>query len=114
MVTDQLLQEIEAGEGLTLAQAAKRLPCTRLGKPVTIGCVWRWVLDGARLPDGQRVRLEACRLAGKWITSPGAIRRFILAQTPDVTAERPALPRSALARQRASERAAEKLKQLGV
>jgi hypothetical protein len=115
MVTDQLLQEIEAGEGLTLTQAAKRLPRTRQGKPVTLGCVWRWVLNGVWLPGGgQRLRLEACRLAGKWITTPGAIRRFILGQTPNLDGERPLMPRSASARQRASERAAKELERQGV
>ena len=37
---------------------------------------------GVKGPGGQRVKLEAARLAGKWITTPAAIGRFVEAQTP--------------------------------
>jgi hypothetical protein len=36
---------------LSLDQAAKRLPPGRNGAPVSLACVLRWVLRGARGPD---------------------------------------------------------------
>jgi hypothetical protein len=76
---------------LSLAQAAARLPSFRLGKPVNASTVWRWINDGVKLPDGTTVRLEAVRLAGRWLTSAEALARFADAQTPHAkrTAELP-------------------------
>jgi hypothetical protein len=82
MLTDQLLSEIEAGQGETLTRAARRVPRTRQDKPVTLGCLFRWLTTGIIGPDGRRVYLEAARLGGRWVTSPAAIRRFVAAQTP--------------------------------
>jgi hypothetical protein len=82
MLTDQLLEEIQAGEGQTLSSAARLVPRTRQDKPVGMPCLFRWVTAGVIGPDGSRIRLEAARLAGRWITTAGAIRRFVLAQTP--------------------------------
>jgi hypothetical protein len=82
MLTDQLLEEIEAGQGETLTIAARRLPRTRKNKPVTLSCLFRWIMTGVIGLDGQRVYLEAARLAGRWVTTPKAIRRFVAAQTP--------------------------------
>lgn len=111
-MSDLLLDEIDKGEGETLAQLAKRVPRTRQGKPVTLSCILRWVLDGARGPDGRRIKLEAVRLAGRWVSSPGALRRFILEQTP--ADGRLPHPRTPGHRQRASERAAKMLEQAGI
>jgi hypothetical protein len=41
MLTNQLLEEIEAGQGETLTRAARRVPRTRQDKPVTLGCLIR-------------------------------------------------------------------------
>lgn len=111
-MSDLLLDEIDKGEGETLTQLAKRVPRTRQGRPVTLSCLLRWVLNGARGPSGSRVKLEAVRLAGRWVSSPGALRRFILAQTP--FADQSLLLRTPGRRQRASERAARKLEQAGI
>jgi hypothetical protein len=97
---DLLLDEIQAGEGLSLSRLARLCPATRRlsevdgdGKPiagtqtlrpVSLACVLRWVIDGVKLDDGTCVRLAAVRLAGKWISSAGALRRFIQAQTPAI------------------------------
>lgn len=81
-MSQQLLQEISAGHGLSLTQLARRLPSSRRGRPVSLSCVLRWILDGARDNSGQRIRLEAARLAGKWISTPQALARFMAAQTP--------------------------------
>jgi hypothetical protein len=113
MLTDQLLQEIEAGQGETLTHAARRVPRTRQDKPVTLGCLIRWVSRGVKGPDGERIRLEAARLAGRWVTTPGAIRRFVEAQTPR-DAECAPTKRPPGRRRRASERAAKELERAGI
>jgi hypothetical protein len=113
MLTDQLLQEIEAGQGETLVRAARRVPRTRQDRPVTLSCLLRWIMTGVVGFDGQRIRLEAARLAGRWITTPGAISRFIRAQTPRRD-ENPSGPQPPAVRRRASERAARELARLGV
>lgn len=110
----RLLDEISQGYGKSLAQAAKLCPSSRRGRPVTLSCLLRWVLEGIRGPDGNRVRLEAARLAGRWITTPQAITRFIQAQTPALDSERGITPRSPSARQRANERAQRELDKTGI
>jgi hypothetical protein len=114
MLTEELLHEIEAGQGETLTRAARRVPRSRQDRPVTLSCLLRWVMSGVIGPGGRRIRLEAARLAGKWVTTPGAIRRFVEAQTPRVEAEKAPAPRSSTKRQRASERAGQQLDSLGI
>jgi hypothetical protein len=115
MLTDQLLEEIQAGEGQTLTSAARLVPRTRQDRPVTLGCLFRWITAGVIGPDGNRVRLEAARLAGRWITSAGAIRRFVLAQTPhDATTESTPRQRTRRQRRRDGELVAKELESLGV
>src|SRR5262245_19029756 len=115
MLTNTLLKEIEAGQGETLTRAARRVPRTRQNKPVTQSCLFRWVTAGVVGPDGRRIKLEAARIAGKWVTTPGAIRRFVAAQTPNLTDTPLAAPppRSPIQRRRASEAAASKLERAG-
>jgi hypothetical protein len=114
MLTDRLLEEIEAGQARTLTQAARLVPRTRQDRPVSIGCLLRWVNPGVLGPDGQRIRLEAARLAGRWVTTPGAIRRFVQAQTPPLDGGPAPAPRSPGVRQRASERAGKELDRVGI
>jgi hypothetical protein len=76
--------------------------------------VLRWVLDGARGPSGERVRLEAARLGGRWLTSLEALRRFSERLTPSVGGDDPAAPRSPARRRRASEQAAKELGKAGI
>ena len=114
MLTDQLLEEIEAGQSETLTRAARRIPRTRLDRPVTLGCLVRWILNGVKGPTGDRVRLEAARLAGKWVTTPGAIRRFVAAQTPRLDGESAAAPRTPAQRSKAAEKAAKQLERAGI
>jgi hypothetical protein len=100
---------------LSLSQAARLLPPGRGDRPVTLSCVLRWVLRGARSPSGELVRLEAVRLGGRWITSRQALQRFTETLTPDLSGGQTApTPRSSGRRQRASERAARQLEQLGI
>jgi hypothetical protein len=64
--------------------------------------------------EGERIKLEGARLAGKWVTTPGAVRRFIEAQTPRLDGEQPPAPRSANARRRAAEQAGAELARQGI
>jgi hypothetical protein len=114
MLTTQLLEEIEAGLGEPLTRAARRVPRTRQDRPVTLSCLLRWITLGVIGPNGERIKLEAARLAGRWLTTPGAIRRFVAAQTPcqDTT---PITPRTGRGmRQRAAEQAGQQLDQMGI
>jgi hypothetical protein len=72
---------------LSLMQAATILPAGRCGRPVTLSCLLRWVKLGAKAPDGSRVRLDAVRLGGRWVTSREAIQRFAEALTPRLDAQ---------------------------
>jgi hypothetical protein len=106
--------EVLAGAGLNLGQAARRFPSYRESKPVNPSTVFRWITGGVRLPGGARVRLDAVRLGGRWLTSVQAIERFIAAQTPtfdDAAAARPPKKRP---RARAAERAAKELERIGI
>ena len=69
---------------ISLTQAARLLPPARNGRPVTLGCILRWIVQGAKNPAGKRVHLEAVRLGGRWITSKQALQRFAEALTPCV------------------------------
>jgi hypothetical protein len=95
---------------ISLSQAARMLPPGRRGRPVTLSCVLRWVLDGVRTPAGI-VRLEAIRLGGRWLTSIEAIERFADRQTPEFDRKLSPPPRSC---NRAAERAGKQLENLGI
>jgi hypothetical protein len=106
--------DLQAETVISLSQAARTLPPGRRGKPVTLSCVLRWVLNGVKGPSCEKVRLEAIRVGSRWLTSREAIQRFADRLTPRLDAASPALPRSAAQRQRASERAARELHRIGI
>jgi hypothetical protein len=106
--------DLSAESALSLSQAARLLPPSRRGRPATLSCLLRWVLDGVRTPDGRRVRLEAVRLGGRWLTSREALQRFAEAQTPALDSDIGPTYRTPAARQRASERAAAELERVGI
>jgi hypothetical protein len=114
MVTDQLLEEIAAGEGEKLTTLARRVPSYRSGKPATLSRLLRWAMHGVRGPGGERIRLEAAKLPGGWISTPQALARFVHRQTPRVDGEPPPKPRTPAARRRANERAARELDRAGI
>jgi hypothetical protein len=72
----------------------------------------RWILEGAKAPAGQKVKLEAVRIGHRWLTSLEAMDRFAAAQTPGLD-PRPT-PRSPAARRRAHERAERELEKSGI
>src|SRR5207248_1081375 len=76
-----VIAEILAGDGLSLAEAARVVPAFRSGKPTHTATLWRWAAKGVRLRDGTVVRLETCRIGGRQMTSRAALGRFIAAQT---------------------------------
>ena len=99
---------------IPLADAAKIVTPARSGKRTHLSTLLRWILVGAKAPDGTLVRLEAVRLGGRWVTSAQALQRFAERLTPraDIT-PRPAL-RTESRRRRASERAGADLERLGI
>jgi hypothetical protein len=109
-------------ETITLTEAAKLFPPSRRVKddngtftvrPVSFGCIFRWIAEGVKIPNGSVVRLEAVRVGGRWRTSKSAIRRFVERQTPRFD-DAPAMPRTMSARQRAAELAGRELAKSGI
>jgi hypothetical protein len=107
--------DLTAEKTFPLTQLLPLIPPGRNARRTHLSTVLRWILDGAPGPDGRRVKLEALRLGGRWVTSREAIQRFaerLTPQTGDAPASPP--PRTPGARRRAAERAANELEQLGV
>jgi hypothetical protein len=85
---------------LSLSEASARVPSFRAHHKTHVSTVVRWITKGALAPDGQRVRLQAARIGGRWITSVEALERFIHALTP--AAKSADTPRQPTSRQQAS------------
>jgi len=114
-----VIDEILAGDGLSLAQGAKLFPPARVGRPVNPSCLHRWATDGAKGPGGTIVKLEVCRIGCRLSTSRGAIRRFLLAmnQSAGDVQRQPTVQsrkRDRVRRHLLPEQVAEELRQLGV
>jgi len=99
---------------LSLASAAKLVPPARNGRRCHLSTILRWILRGAKAPDGTIVRLEACRVGSRWLTSREALQRFALALTPRLGGADGAAQRSAASQRRASEQAAVELDKMGL
>jgi hypothetical protein len=98
-----------------LAAACRLVPPARNGRMTHLSTLLRWILIGAKAPDGTRVRLEAARLGSRWVTSKEALQRFAERLTPrpcDTPVSPP--PRTPGQRRRASERAARSLEEAGI
>jgi hypothetical protein len=98
---------------LRLDEAAKLVPPSRRAKSTHISTILRWILNGARTPSGEIVRLEAYRCGSKWITSVEALQRFCERLTPSLGVS-PPVTRTAPARARANQRAARELEKHGI
>jgi hypothetical protein len=107
--------DLAAESPLSLAAAAQLVPAARRGKRTHLSTLLRWVLKGSRAPDGARVRLEAVRVGGRWVTSREALQRFADRLTPrlDEAVDAPEV-RIASRRRQASERAAAELERRGL
>jgi len=99
---------------ISLAQAARRFPPARQGRPLTPSAIWRWCRKGVKVPGVGTVYLECVRVSGRWLTSVEALSRFVAQQTPAMENDPPPAPRSPGRWQRASERAAEELGRQGI
>ena len=96
--------EILNGEKLIgLAAASKLLPGHRENSHIDSATVWRWITKGAKATGGKVVRLEACRVGSRWLTSAAAVTRFVTALTAASTSgsgEEGAVPASPAQRNR--------------
>ena len=112
MNEDAIRNEILGGDVLSIPQAAKLIPGSRTSNehadPAT---VWRWVTIGTKTPDGRIVKLGAVRLGGRWVTSKGALERYIKALTS--ATELAPVVRSDRERQRAADAANARLAAAG-
>jgi hypothetical protein len=63
------------------AEAARRLPALRGGKPVHATTLWRWATRGVRGRRGATIRLETLKVGGTTCTSDEALARFFRALT---------------------------------
>lgn len=77
----QVFKEIADGLGVSLQQAVHIFPASRLGRPTAKSTASRWIHQGVPTRTGEVVKLEAAKLSGRWVTSRGAIERFLAAQT---------------------------------
>jgi hypothetical protein len=100
---------------IPLYTAAGLIPPARNGKKTHLSTLLRWITRGAKAPSGERVRLEAVRLGGRWMTSREALQRFAERLTPRLDpAAMAGTPPTNGQRRRAAERAAYELDQLGI
>src|SRR5262245_48742030 len=97
-----------------LAQLAASIKSHRRHGSLAIQACWRWATKGVKLPNGTVVKLETVRLAGRYLTSREAYKRFLLAQTPDSGQPAPAPVRSPGKRERGSKRAERVLSAAGI
>lgn len=101
-------------EPISLTQAAEKFPGHRGANRLHPATLTRWILKGVRGTDGTVVKLEAVHLGGRWLTSEAALRRFAAALTAAGTPAGDApQSRTPTDRQRASERAADELRDMG-
>lgn len=101
---------------ICLREAAKRIPPTRLERPTTLACMLRQITHGRIGPDGERVRLEAVRFGGRWLTSIEAMARYAERLTPRLgDADTPPTPTKASKARAARAKAVEKeLEKMGL
>ena len=98
---------------ISLQDAANDLPSgMNPGKRIHFSTLWRWALRGCLAIDGRRVRLEAVRLGGRWLTSKEALQRFSDALTY-VQADEPST-RTPTGRKRDVSSARKKLGKMGI
>lgn len=66
------MADILAEDVLTLAEAAKTLPCRRMGRPTHATTLLRWSTGGIR-----GVKLETIQIGSTRCTSREALHRFV-------------------------------------
>src|SRR5262249_53004770 len=98
---------------IPLAAACPLFPPRRNANRTHLSTLLRWVTPGAKGPGGERVKLEAVRLGGRWMTSRAAIQRFADRLTPQSDYAAQPSPRTPGKRRRASERVDQELDKMG-
>jgi hypothetical protein len=63
----------------TLTQIADRIPGARGAKRVSPSTITRWILQGCPSRTGQRVKLAATRVGGRWCVRPVDLDAFFTA-----------------------------------
>jgi hypothetical protein len=107
--------DLTAETPLPLKDACRLVPPGRNGKRTHLATLLRWIMTGSRGPTGERVRLEAVRLGGRWMTSREALQRFAERLTPQSSDVPPSQAARTLTQcQRAAERAGQELERLGI
>ena len=106
--------DLTAERLIPLADGAKIVPPARRGKRTHFTTLLRWVLKGAKGPDGRLIKLEALCVGGRWMTSKEALQRFALALTPRLDGNEWPAPRTPGQRRRDDERAAKELESRGM
>lgn len=106
--------DLTVEKAIGLSEACTIIPLGRNGRPAHISCLLRWILDGAKAPDGTRVRLGALRLGGRWVTSREALQRFAEALTPRLDGDPTPATRTPTRRQAASIKASAELEKIGI
>jgi len=99
---------------IPLAAAARLVPPGRNGKRCHLSTILRWIMTGAKAPDGTVVRLEGLRIGGRWTTSRQALQRFAERLTRRLDGPAPAGAHTPARRGRAAERAGAELENMGI
>lgn len=73
--------DIKNGELKAFSKALRSLP-----KPPSPSTAWRWRTVGVHV-GGQRIRLDAVRVGGRWYTTDEAVGEFIQRQTEAALAQ---------------------------
>jgi hypothetical protein len=76
----------------TLTQIANRYPGARGGKRMNPSTLTRWILQGCPARTGQRVKLAATRVGGRWCVRPADLDAFFAALAGNVEATPAATP----------------------
>ncbi len=85
----QVINEIVAGDGLTMGQAAALLPAHRGEGTATASRVWRWATAGQKREGGKVVKLETATFGNQRLTSRAALARFAAALSALTTDDNP-------------------------
>lgn len=114
-MSDNLLEEILAGDSLSLSAAARLFGSGRSDRPLTPSAVWRWANKGAKSPSGVILKLEVARCGNSYRTSRAAIKRFLSALNPTPSQPVPPAPAPAKKQKRSAKaRAVEQLDKAGI
>ncbi|MCE9563187.1 MAG: DUF1580 domain-containing protein [Planctomycetes bacterium] len=75
---------------IALSEVPEMIPPGRGGKRTHLKTVERWIANGVRLGNGERVRLEVVQLAGRRLTTAKRLAAFIEKQTEVAKTKQPA------------------------